>query len=86
MFNFSANLGRPEDVKKLETRHKLRPSPSKQKRNQARLEAFPEKKKCESRLEESFPLSSAKIEENVERESCSAKSFFEVFNNNEREP
>ena len=50
------------------------------------MEAFLEKKKHESCLEESFLFLSAKIEENVERESCSAKSSIEVLNNNEREP
>ena len=50
------------------------------------MEAFLEKKKRESCLEESFLFLSAKIEENVERESCSAKSSIEVLNNNEREP
>ena len=85
-FNFSALLGSPEDVKKPEAGHESQPSPSKQKRNWARLEAFLEKKKRESCLEESFLFLSAKIEENVERESCSAKSSIEVLNNNEREP
>ena len=58
-FYFSALLGRPEDVKKPESGYKSRPSPSpsKQKRNQVRLEAFLEKKKRESYLSKRISLS-----------------------------
>ena len=79
-FYFSALLGRPEedDVKKPESGNKSRPSPSKQKRNQVRLQAFLEKKKRESCLEESVRLENlnATTEGTVERESCSDESVF----------
>ena len=90
-FYFSALLGRPEDVKKPESGNKSRPSPSpsKQKRNQVRLEAFLEKKKSESvRLEDL----NTTTEGTVERESCSDESVFprstavEGEENNERDP
>ena len=91
-FYFSALLGRPEDVKKPESGNKSRQSPSKQKRNQVRLEAFLEKKKRESCLEESVLNLNATTERTVERESCSDESVFphstsiEGKENNEREP
>ena len=80
VFNFSALLGSPEDVKKPEAGHKSRPSPSKQKRNQARLKAFLEKKKRESRLEESgdktrpSPSKQEAFLEKKKRESCLEES------------